>query len=470
MLVCGAMVGLVAGIGAIGFRILIAVVHNLVFLGVLDWRYDTSQHTPASPFGVWIILGPVAGAIVVAFLVKTFAPEARGHGVPEVMDAIFYNSGIIRPVVAAIKSLASAISIGSGGSVGREGPIVQVGAAFGSTLGQWVPKTTASQRSTLVAAGAAGGIAATFNTPIGGMLFAVELMLASISPATILPVALATVIATVVGRYAFGLAPAFSVPELALPATHIENPVVLLGYAACGLLLGCVAALFVKGIYWFEDRFDAMPGNYYSRHAIGMLLVGIVLYAFQSSTGYYYVQGVGYATVGDVLHQRLAAPLLLLLLCGAKLLVTYLTLGSGASGGIFSPCLFIGATFGGAFALLLKQFFPSLDFSPASFAIVGMAAMVAGSTGLLITVSMMIFEMTRDYSVILPVILAVAISCYVRKTLSPGSIYTLKLLRRGHVVHEGMQAALDVALRPRCHARFLFHSPNQGTSAAGLRP
>src|SRR5262245_59808923 len=176
MILCALGVGVIAGFGAVVFRAMIGLFHNLLFLRQWSFDYDANIHTPPSPWGAGIILVPVLGAVAVAFLVKTFAPEAKGHGVPEVMDAIYHKEGRIRPIVALVKSLASAISIGSGGSVGREGPIIQVGAAFGSTLGQ-VIAMPARLRAVLIAAGAGGGIAATFNTPIGGIAFAVELML-----------------------------------------------------------------------------------------------------------------------------------------------------------------------------------------------------------------------------------------------------------------------------------------------------
>lgn len=466
ILIASLVVGVVAGVGAVVFRGLIALVHNLAFSGRTDITYDTARHTALSPLGAWIILVPVAGALVVTYLVRKFAPEAKGHGVPEVMDAVYYQEGRIRPVVAAVKSVASAVSIGTGGSVGREGPIVQIGAAFGSLVGQ-IFHMTAGQRSTLVAAGAAGGIAATFNTPLAGILFAVELMLASVTAATLLPVALATVVATIIGRVAFGLAPAFDVPALQAPELHVHGPLALLPYVVFAVFAGALAALFVRGLYWFEDRFDAMPGNDYTRHALGMLLVGGIIYALARTTGQYSVQGVGYATIGDLLRGDLNAPVLILVLCAAKLLATWLTLGSGASGGIFSPGLFMGATAGTGFALLAGQLFPQLSISPASFAVVGMAAVVAGSTGLLITVNVMVFEMTLDYNLILPSILAVAIACYVRKRLSPESVYTLKLARRGHVVHEGIQAAVDVALRAGDLARTDFVVRGGGEAADG---
>ena len=255
------------------------------------------------------------------------------------MDAINYEGGKIRPVVAAVKSIASAVSIGSGGSVGREGPIIQIGEAFGSTLGQILPMP-AAQRITLIAAGAGAGIAATFNTPIGGVLFAVELMLPAISAATLLPVALATAIATYIGRWCFGTYPSFDVPAVWPPNFELQSLYIAPMIIVAGILLGLLAALFVRSIYWFEDRFDALPGNYYTRHMLGMFGVGLMMYLLMQRTGHYYIQGVGYATIDDILRDALKEPGLLLLLIGAKLLATGLTLGSGASGGVSRPYCF----------------------------------------------------------------------------------------------------------------------------------
>ena len=203
--------GSITGFGAVFFRALIGFIHNVAFLGSFSINYDASVFTPPSPWGALVILVPVAGGLIVTFLVTNFAPEARGHGVPEVMDAIYYKKGVIRPVVAVVKSLASALSIGTGAAVGREGPIIQIGAALGSSLGQII-NMAPWQRITLVAAGAGAGIAATFNTPIGGVMFAIELMMPELSARTFLPVALATGTATFIGRIFFGIAPGLCDP------------------------------------------------------------------------------------------------------------------------------------------------------------------------------------------------------------------------------------------------------------------
>jgi CIC family chloride channel protein len=432
-------VGFIGGLGAVVFRGLIAFVHNLLFLGHLSFFYDSSLFTPASPWGAFVILVPVVGAIGVTFIVIQFAPEAKGHGVPEVMDAIYYNRGVIRPIVAAAKSLASALAIGSGAAVGREGPIIQIGSAFGSTLGQ-VVRMSMGQRIILVAAGAGAGIAATFNTPIGGVLFATELMMPEISVNTFLPVALSTGTATFIGRLFFGDKPAFDVPAnlAALPAEW-KSAAILLFYVILGAVIGVAAALFVRSLHWAEDLFDKIPGNY-ARHMLGMLLVGILIYALMRWGGHFYVEGVGYATIQATLTNQLSGASFLLLLYVAKLLATSLSLGSGSSGGIFSPSLFMGATLGGAFAGLVGALFPGLSVSVPAFAMVGMGTMVGAGTGAAMTAIAMVFEMTRDYNIVLPMVLAVGVGLGVRRLLSRENIYTMKLFRRGHPIPKALHA------------------------------
>ncbi len=433
-------VGIVAGFGAVVFRGLIAVFHNVLFLGKLSYAYDANVHTAASPWGGFVILVPVVGALGVVFLVKNFAPEAKGHGVPEVMDAIYYNRGIIRPIVAVIKSLASALCIGSGGSVGREGPIIQIGASFGSTLGQ-ILKTATWQRITMIAAGAGGGIAATFNTPIGGILFAVEIMLHEVSVRTLVPVSIATITATYIGRIFFGVHPSFVVPALETNYFHLTNPLSFIAYIGLGAILGLVSAVFIRSIYAFEDFFEGrVRGGYYVRHLSGMLIVGVIMYLMFRFFGHYYIEGVGYATVQDVLSGRLTPLYLLLLLFALKLFAVSLTLGSGASGGIFSPGLFMGATLGGAYGIGLGMLFPSLDIAPAAFGVAGMAGVIGGSTGAAMAAIIMIFEMTLDHNVIMPMTITVAVSYAVRRALTKETIYTLKLVRRGHYMPEALQA------------------------------
>jgi chloride channel protein, CIC family len=433
-------VGIVAGLGAMVFRALIAFVHNLIFLGTVSARYNANVHTPASPWGPFIVLIPVIGAAAVAFLVGNFAPEAKGHGVPEVMDAVYHHQGAIRPIVALIKSLASAISIGTGGSIGREGPIIQIGSSFGSTVGQAL-RMPVWQRVTLIAAGAGGGIAATFNTPMGGVLFALEIMMVEVSARTLVPVALATATATYVGQFVFGPHPSFVIPAFETPSFQRAQPLVLVSYIGLGAIMGLVSALFIRSIYGFERLFEKyVKGSYYRQHMTGMLLVGLLMYGLMSAFGHYYIQGVGYATVQDVLSGSLSTLYLLVLLFVLKLLATSLTLGSGASGGVFSPALYMGATLGGAYGIVLKSWFPGLHLSPPAFAVAAMGGVVGGATGAPMAAIVMVLEMTLDYNVVIPMIVTVAISYGVRRLLNRESIYTLKLALRGDNVPESLRA------------------------------
>lgn len=446
MMIMAIAVGVVAGFGAWGFRMLIGFVHNVLFLGQLVFSYDANVYTPASPWGVGVVLVPVVGALVVAWLVKNFAPEAKGHGVPEVMDAIYYNQGRIRPRVAVVKSLASAISIGSGGSVGREGPIVQIGSAFGSTLGSLIAMRT-SDRATLIAAGAGAGIAATFNAPLGGIVFALELLLVSINARNLLLVTMATVVATRISHLLLGTDPSFYVPALERPDFQLMQSWGLAVFLVLGALMGLLSVAFIRGLYWMEDLFEAMPGNYYTRHALGMLCVGVMMFLLMRHAGHYYVEGVGYATIMEILQGSLTSPWFLLLLAALKLLATCLSLGSGASGGVFSPALFMGAAGGAAFGYLCQALMPGLDIAVPTFAIAGMAAAVGGSTGAVLTGTIMLSEMTRDYSIMLPLVITCSVAYAVRKWIMDDSIYTMKLRARGHSVPQGLHASVLTSQR-----------------------
>jgi len=439
------LVGVVTGFGAVVFRALIALVHNAMFLGQFSIVYDANVYTPASPWGPWVILVPVIGGMGVVALVQTFAPEARGHGVPEVMDAIFYHEGRIRPVVAVVKSLASALAIGSGSAVGREGPIIQIGSSLGSSIAQLI-RLESWQRITLVAAGAGAGIAATFNTPIGGVIFAIELMMPEVSTRTFLPVALATGTATFIGRLFFGPRPAFNVPAVGILPVHVTDVYLLVAYAALGALTGLGATGFIRGLHLAEEKFEHVV-NPYLRHAIGMTIVGTMMYAFLRYSGHYQIDGVGYSTIEAVMMGGLTVAPFLALLFAAKLAATSLSLGSGSSGGIFSPSLYMGATLGGAFGALLSLAFPAAGISVPAFAMVGMAAMVGGVTGAAMTAVTMIFEMTLNYSIVMPMIIAVAVSIGCRRVLSAENIYTIKLLARRHFIPKALHANMFLVRR-----------------------
>ena len=448
LFVLALLVGVLAGVGSIVLRGAIALFQYLFFFGELDIELTPAVHLPPSAWGWGVIFVPVAGAAIVTALNNTLTPQTRGDGIPEVMDAIYYHGGRIGIRSAIARALAGAVSIGSGGSVGREGPIMHMGAAVGSLLAR-VKAMPARQRIVLVGAGAGAGIAATFNAPIAGIAFAMELLLISVSAQNVALVASATVTATWIGRLYAGIGPTFAVPTLDLFADRLTGSYQLLLCIPFGLLAGVAAAGFVRALYWFEDRFESAFDNTYLRHMGAMLIVGLMLYAFMQYAGEYYVDGVGYATIADILREVLTDPLFLLLLFAAKLLATCLTLGSGGSGGVFSPALFLGATLGAAYADALDLLMPQLGIDPVLFAVAGMAGMVGATTAAVVTAIVLVFEQARDFSVILPIITTVALAYVVRVRLTPESIYTLKLARRGHSVPQGLQAAMSVTLDAR---------------------
>ncbi len=426
-------VGVVAAIGAIGFRYLIGLIYNIAVYQAFSFDYDPNAFGPPSPLGPFIILVPVIGGLIVVFLVKTFAPEAKGHGVPEVMYAIYHQGGNIRGIVAIVKSLASAISIGTGASVGREGPIIQIGSSFGSTLARRLNLIRA-QKITLLSAGAGAGIAATFNTPLGGVLFASEILLPEISPRSFLPVVIATATATYVTRMVMGAESAFAVHGLSIPELGTVNVYEVVLAAVTGVVIGVAAWAFVKLLAYAEDRFEEMPINAYWQNVIGMLGVGCMGYAFFMVTGHYHVLSVGYSTIQDILDGGNSVILLLLALFVGKLIATTVSLASGASGGIFSPSLFMGASLGAAIGAIGAALFPHAGISVPTFAMIGMGAMVGGATSAAMTAIVMIFEMTRDYNLIVPLVLAVALAIGVRRALVTSDIYTIKLRSRGRPI------------------------------------
>ena len=316
---------------------------------------------------------------------------------------------------------------------------------------------------TLIAAGAGGGIAATFNTPVGGVLFAIEIILHEVSARTLVPVVTATATATYVGQLFFGPHPSFSIPALETPYFVVAKPVMLLAYVGLGAIAGLVSVVFIWSIYKCEEIFEKhVKGGYYVQHMTGMLVVGALMYTMMYCFGHYYIEGVGYATIQDILTGLRFPVYLLVVLFAAKLLATSLTLGSGASGGVFSPALFLGATSGAAWGVALNHFFPALQISPAAFALAGMAGVVGGATGAAMAAIVMIFEMTLDYTVIVPMTLTVAISYGVRRSLIPDSIYTRKLTLRGEPVPETMRA--DVQFYRR--AGSIMHPMDPQSSAA----
>lgn len=380
-------------------------------------------------FDYWTALIPMAGALIVGPIVYKFAVEARGHGVPEVMDAVARKGGIIRARVALAKAVASAICIGSGGSAGREGPIVQIGSAIGSGIGQLF-KMSGSRVKILVGCGAAAGISAVFNAPIAGVIFSLEIILGDFAIKTFSPVLLSSVVASVITRAFFGDHPAFTVPDYSL-VSAAEIPL----YAILGGLCGGVAVMFTKTLSGFETFFDKLKMPPMLKPALGGLILGII--------GMYFPQvfADGYETIRLTLYGNMMVWLMLILIF-MKILATSLTLGSGNSGGIFAPSLFIGAVTGGAFGYFAHLLLPGITATAGAYALVGMAALVAGTTHAPITALLIIFEMTSDYRIILPLMVAVVFSTLVARRILEPSIYTIKLIRKGIFLKAGKDIAI----------------------------
>lgn len=412
------VIGLGAGLGAIGFRWLIGSVHHLFWdrLGAL---------LPWGPLAT--ILVPAAGGALVGPLIYFLAREAKGHGVPEVMLAIAEQQGRIRFRVVFVKAFASGLCLGTGGSAGREGPIVQIGSALGSAVGQLV-RVPPELLRTLVAAGAAGGISATFNAPIAGVVFSLEVILREFSARAFSVVVLASVTAAVISRAFLGNYPAFFVPPY-----DLRSPWELLFYAGLGVLAALVGRAFIWSLYRLEDGFDAWRVPEYLKPIVGGLGIGLL------GLGFPQIFGVGYETVEGALRGQLA-PALLAVLVVAKIVATSLTLGSGGSGGVFAPSLFMGAMLGGAIGSFLHGLFPDITAPSGAYALVAMGAVFAGAAQAPITSILILFEMTGDYRIILPLMTSVVISTLVSHLISRETIYTIKLRRRG----------IDI-LRPQRH-------------------
>ena len=424
MAILAMIVGLAAGFGAVGFRHLINFFQKICYgtSGNLLEHVQTLEWQSI----IWI---PAIGGLIVGPLIYFYAREAKGHGVPEVMEAIALKGGLIRKRLVFVKTLASAICIASGGSVGREGPIVQIGSAIGSTISQ-VLKVSTERMKTLVGCGAAAGIAATFNAPIAGAMFALEIILGDFGIATFSPIVISSVAATAVSRHFLGDSPAFIVPSYELVSSW-EFPL----YFFLGILCALVALAFVFMLYRTEDFFNRLRFPEYLRPVLGGIILGCMALVFPQ------ILGVGYGAIDQVLLQQFSWYFVLFLVF-VKILATSITIGSGGSGGIFAPSLFIGAMTGGCFGIFVHTVFPDITASPAAYSIVGMGAVVSAATHGPLTAILMLFEMTGDYKIILPLMITCIISSVVISQIKKESIYTLKLIRKGIDIKAGREINL----------------------------
>ncbi|MBE7189449.1 chloride channel protein, partial [Jatrophihabitans endophyticus] len=431
LVVLSLVIGGGAGLGAVAFRYMIKGLTE-VFSGHADYSGLGHVANPHVAFlgPYFVVLAPVVAGLLYGPLVYFFAREARGHGVPEVMVAVARNGGKIRPQVAVVKALASALCIGGGGSVGREGPIVQIGSALGSTLGQ-VCRLGEQRIKLLVACGAAGGIAATFNAPLAGVFFAMEIILREWATESFGMVVLSSVTASVVGRSILG-----NNPFLSLPTFRVDHVVQYPLFALLGVVAGLIGVVFSRVLYAIEDACDwAWRGPEWARPAVGGVLLGGLLLVLPE------MYGVGYPVLGKAVAGGYGVAFLVALLVG-KLVVCSVTIGIGGSGGVFAPSLFCGAMTGAVFGDAVHAVAPATGGSVGTYALIGMGAVFAGAARAPITAVVILFELTGEYSIILPLMLAIVLAAGVSHLVSRDTVYTRKLLRRGIDIDEPADAAL----------------------------
>jgi CIC family chloride channel protein len=420
-----AAIGLVGGLVAYVLYKLIGLFTNLFFFH----RWSTTFRSVGSHhLGAWVILVPVIGGLIVGVMAKYGTSKIKGHGIPEAMEAVLTNRSRIEPRVALLKPISAAIAIGTGGPFGAEGPIIQTGGAIGSLVGQ-VLHTTAVERKVLLACGAAAGMSATFNTPIAGVILAIELLLFEFKSRSFIPLVIASTLATAVHMQLLGPGPMFTVS-----AVDFGIPHALPFYLVLGPLCGLAAVALSKALYWVEDTFEKLPLDELWWPAIGALLLGIIGFFVPR------VFGVGYDTIGDILNGNLAWKLLLIVMV-AKFAALVISLGSGTSGGLLAPTFMWSAAMGGLFAMTANHLFPAAHLSPGAFALVAMGAVFGAASRATFSFIIFAFEITRDYNSVLPLMLVAVIADGIAMLFMPtSSIMTEKLARRGLRVHQDYEA------------------------------
>lgn len=432
MMIMAMIVGTLSGYGAVVFRLVIRLFQSLFFGGEGDTFLDHLLSLP------WYakLLPPIIGGLLVGPIVYFFAREAQGPGVSETIEAVAMRGGLIRKRVFAIKILAAGLCIGSGGSAGREGPIVQIGSAIGSLVGQ-VAKMPAARMRTLVGCGAAAGIAATFNAPIAGVMFSMEIIIGNYGIATFSPIIVSSVMGTVISRLYLGNYPAFLIPSYTL-----VSPMELPFYMLLGIAAGLAGVLFTATLYKTGDLFGLIPIPDYAKAAVGGLVVGCIGIFLP------HVYGVGYDAIALALREHLAWYLLVALIF-VKIAATSLTIGSGGSGGIFAPSLFIGAMTGGAFGYFVHLLFPAITAPSGAYSLMGMGAVLAATTHGPLHAILIIFEMTGDYAVIVPLMLSCITAYLIASQIKRESIFTLKLVRKGIDIQAGREVNIMKSLLVR---------------------
>jgi CIC family chloride channel protein len=425
MIIVALIIGVIGGFGSIITSKMIHWISSLSFPG----PGTLLENLGSLPWYV-IVAVPLIGGIIAGPIIFFLAPETKGDGVPEVFQSLILKGGYIRTRVPFIKTIASAVTIGTGGSVGREGPIVQIGAGLASVIGRFL-RVSPSRMKTFVGCGVAAGIAATFNAPVGGALFALEILLGDFAFTQFSPVVISSVMATVIKQKFEGNFAAFQVPTY-----ELVSPGELLFYFILGVLCALAAFIFIKVLYVCEDFFEKkLTIPEFLKPALGGLAIGILALAAPQ------IIGLGYESINHALHDGMLWYLALGLIF-VKIVAASVTLGSGGAGGVFSPSLFIGAMLGYAFGWLVHLFFPHSTATPGAYALVAMAGLVAGAMHAPITAIIIVFELTYDYHIILPLMITCIISTALATNLSRESIYTLKLVLKNIFLKFG--AEIDI--------------------------
>ncbi|WP_297548881.1 chloride channel protein [Thermococcus sp.] len=419
--------GLAGGLGAVVFRLVIGFFHNLFFgklLQLITLHYRG--------FNLGYMLLPAIGAGIVAIIVSR-CPEIKGNGIPEVIEAVIFRGGDIQGKFAVLKTLATAVTIGSGGSVGREGPIGFIGASLTSILARWF-NLSREMKKLLVTCGLAAGIAGTFNTPLAGAMFALEVVYMGAFSINLVPIFLSAITGNAVTLAILNRAFEIEIPG-GIGHTLPELPFFFL----LGLFLGILAAFYARFLYGLIDGFDRLKVPEPVKPVIGGLGVGLLGMLFPD----YGIFGIGYEGMRMAFYGELAVGMLLILAV-MKMIATALTVGSGSSGGVFAPSLYIGTMFGAAFGLTVGSLFPSFGTNPTVYALAGMAAFFSGMTQAPLTQILMVTELTRSYSV-LPAIMTSATMGFLsaRFFLRGESVYTFKLLRKGYHIKTGKPVILE---------------------------
>ena len=445
------LIACAAGLVARVLTALIGLITHLSFYG----RFSFAFNSPAgNHLGAYVILIPVIGGLIVGLMARFGSEAIRGHGIPEAMEQVLFGSSRIPPRITFLKPLSAAIAIGTGGPFGAEGPIIATGAALGSLVGQLL-KITADERKTLLAAGAAAGMAATFGSPVSAVLLAIELLLFEYRPRSIIPVALACVTAQAV-RIAFvGTAPIFAMPDVIQPHGYA-----LAVYVLVGAVVGIAAVLATRAVYGVEDLFDRLPIHWMWWPAIGAVAVGVVGY-FSPHT-----MGVGYDNIENIVSGNILGRALIFLFV-LKFISWAISLGSGTSGGTLAPLFTIGGGLGSVLGAIAAAMFPGLGIDIRIAALVGMAAMFAGASRALLASVVFAFETTRQPLSLLPLLGGCTAAFLISSLLMRHTIMTEKIARRGaRVLTEYSIDYLDQVLVKTSAAREVVALPAEDTLAA----